>query len=138
MIFMAADNNLEAATSLDINEIEKYGSTDQINFVAQIDRNGSYSNNSELKWAGARRFFITKDKEPDKMSSEMVEDLGDVDMADPTALTDFVEWVKENYPARRYALILWNHGTGWKEFKSIIRTGFKILSTATRIRFSSR
>jgi len=30
------------------------------------------------------------------------------------------------------------HGTGWKEFKSIIRTGFKILWTATRIRFSSR
>lgn len=117
MIFMAADNNLEAATSLDINEIEKYGSTEQINFVAQIDRNGGYSNNSELKWAGARRFFITKDKEADKMNSQMIEDLGNVDMADPGALTDFVEWARENYPARRYALILWNHGTGWKEIQ---------------------
>ncbi|PKL48015.1 MAG: hypothetical protein CVV42_11060 [Candidatus Riflebacteria bacterium HGW-Riflebacteria-2] len=117
MIFMAADNNLEAATSLDINEIEKYGSSDHLNFVAQIDRNGGYSNNSELKWSGARRFYITKDKEPDKMNSQMVKDLGNVDMADPLALTDFVEWVKENYPARRYALILWNHGTGWKEIQ---------------------
>lgn len=115
MVFMAADNNLEAATSLDINELEQYGSTDQVNFVAQIDRSGKYSNNSELKWAGARRFYITKDDNPDKMSSPMLEDLGDVDMADTLALTDFVGWAKEKYPARRYALVLWNHGTGWKE-----------------------
>ncbi|HAE40083.1 MAG TPA: hypothetical protein DCG57_15850, partial [Candidatus Riflebacteria bacterium] len=117
MVFMAADNNLEAATAYDINELEKFGSTEQVNFVAQIDRNGSYSNNSELKWSGARRFYVTKDNEPDKMTSQMIEDLGDVDMADPIALTDFVGWVKENYPARRYALILWNHGTGWKEIQ---------------------
>ncbi|PKL44398.1 MAG: hypothetical protein CVV41_07105 [Candidatus Riflebacteria bacterium HGW-Riflebacteria-1] len=117
MVFMAADNNLEAATAYDINELEKFGSTEQVNFVAQIDRNGNYSNNSELKWSGARRFYVTKDNEPDKMTSKMIEDLGDVDMADPIALTDFVGWVKENYPARRYALILWNHGTGWKEIQ---------------------
>ncbi|MDD2998324.1 MAG: clostripain-related cysteine peptidase [Candidatus Riflebacteria bacterium] len=117
MIFMAADNNLEAVTSLDINEIEQYGSTDQVNFVAQIDRNGSFSQDSELKWSGARRFYITRDKKPDKMTSPMLENLGNVDMADPLALADFVSWAKENYPARKYALILWNHGTGWKEIQ---------------------
>lgn len=117
MIFMAADNNLEAATSVDINEIEQYGSTDKVNFVAQIDRNGGFSNNSELKWSGAKRFYIVKDKTPEKMSSPALEDLGDVDMADPSALTDFVSWAKENYPAKKYALILWNHGTGWKEIQ---------------------
>lgn len=115
MIFMAADNNLEAATSVDINELEQYGSTDQVNFVAQIDRNGSYSQNSELKWSGARRFYVTKDNKPNTMTSKMLMDLGDVDMADPKALVDFVAWAKKNYPAKRYALILWNHGTGWKE-----------------------
>lgn len=120
MIFMAADNNLEAATSVDVNEIERFGSTDKVNFVAQIDRNGNYSQNSELKWSGARRFYIIKDNKADVMTSPMIEDLGDVDMADPSALTDFVSWAKENYPARRYALILWNHGTGWKEIQPSI------------------
>jgi len=120
MIFMAADNNLEAATSVDINEIEQYGSTDKVNFLAQIDRNGGYSNNSELKWSGARRFYITKDKTPEKMTSKSLQELGDVDMADPLALTDFVMWAKENYPAKKYALILWNHGTGWKEIQPSI------------------
>ncbi|GAB4271244.1 MAG: hypothetical protein Kow0029_08720 [Candidatus Rifleibacteriota bacterium] len=117
MIFMAADNNLESGTSLDINELEKYGSTDKVAFVAQIDRNGNYSNESELKWSGTRRFFVTKDNQPEKMTSKMVEDLGEIDMSTPEALTDFVTWAKENYPAKRYALILWNHGTGWKEIQ---------------------
>ena len=115
MLFMAADNNLEAATSLDINELEKYGSTDQVNFVAQIDRNGKYSKDSELKWSGARRFYIKKDNSPKKMTSPAVETLGDIDMADPKSLTDFVKWAVTNYPAKKYCLILWNHGTGWKE-----------------------
>lgn len=115
MLFMAADNNLEAATSLDINELEKYGSTDQVNFVAQIDRNGNYSQDSELKWTGARRFYIINDKNTKKMSSPAVQKLGDVDMAAPETLLDFVRWSVKNYPAKKYALILWNHGTGWKE-----------------------
>ncbi len=115
MLFMAADNNLEAATSIDINELEKYGSTDQVNFVAQIDRNGKYAHDSELKWTGAKRFYIIKDKSTKKMTSPAVKSLGDVDMASPETLIDFVEWCVENYPAKKYALILWNHGTGWKE-----------------------
>ncbi len=117
MIFMAADNNLEGATSLDINELEQFGSTDKVNFVAQIDRNGNYSQNSELKWSGARRFYIVKDNKPKKMTSPHLQDLGNVDMADPAALKDFVNWAKTSYPAKKYALILWNHGTGWKEIQ---------------------
>ena len=27
----------------------------------------------------------------------------------------FVKWAADNYPADRYALILWNHGSGWWE-----------------------
>jgi hypothetical protein len=120
MLFMAADNNLESGTSLDINELEKFGSNEKIAYIAQIDRNGNFSNDSELKWSGTRRFYVTRDKNPKKMSSKMVEDLGEVDMSSPEALTDFVRWAHENYPAKKYALILWNHGTGWKEIQPSI------------------
>ena len=123
MLFMAADNNLEAATSLDINELEKYGSTDQVNFVAQIDRNGNYDHDSELKWKGAKRFYIVKDNTTKKMTSPAVKNLGNVDMAAPETLLDFVEWTVKNYPAKKYALILWNHGTGWKEINPSIMEG---------------
>jgi hypothetical protein len=33
-------------------------------------------------------------------------------MADPETLADFIRWSKENYPARKYMLVLWDHGGG--------------------------
>jgi hypothetical protein len=34
-------------------------------------------------------------------------------MGDYHNLVAFGRWAKERYPARRYMLIVWNHGTGW-------------------------
>ena len=33
-------------------------------------------------------------------------------MARPQELADFLQWAKENYPADRYMLVLWDHGGG--------------------------
>jgi len=33
-------------------------------------------------------------------------------MADPETLTDFIRWGAENYPAKKYALVMWGHGQG--------------------------
>src|SRR5262249_4318023 len=38
--------------------------------------------------------------------------LGLRDMGDPNALADFIAWSVANYPADRYALVLWDHGGG--------------------------
>jgi hypothetical protein len=42
-------------------------------------------------------------------------DIGNVDMGSRAALTDFIQWATSTYPARHYALILWDHGAGWKD-----------------------
>ena len=34
-------------------------------------------------------------------------------MSEPQSLTDFIIWAKENYPADRYMLVLWDHGGGF-------------------------
>ncbi|MBU1107805.1 MAG: hypothetical protein KKB51_14120 [Candidatus Riflebacteria bacterium] len=117
MIYMAADNDLENSAIEDINELETCGSTDKVNFVVQIDRNGKYSHNSLYKWSGTRRYYITKDTDAKKISSRMIRDLGEINTADPLELVDFVYWAKSNYPAKRYALILWSHGSGWKKIQ---------------------
>ena len=36
-------------------------------------------------------------------------------MGDPAELLRFVHWAVKNYPARRYALVIWNHGHGWEK-----------------------
>ncbi|HEY9071160.1 MAG TPA: clostripain-related cysteine peptidase [Candidatus Ozemobacteraceae bacterium] len=117
MVFMAADNNLEAGGEFDMNEMETIGSTDRVNIVVQLDRSGRYSQDSDMKWSGCRRYLIKKDSQPKKVTSPMIQDLGQIDMAAPATLLNFVDWASRTYPARRYALILWNHGTGWKEIQ---------------------
>lgn len=117
LVFMAADNNLEAGSELDLNEMETVGSNENLNIVVQLDRNGKYSQESEMKWSGCRRYFIKKDAQPKKVTSPMLEDLGPIDTATPESLLGFVKWAQQRFPAKRYALILWNHGTGWKEIQ---------------------
>ncbi len=38
--------------------------------------------------------------------------LGQLDMLEADTLTDFINYSKENYPADRYSLIMWDHGGG--------------------------
>jgi len=35
-----------------------------------------------------------------------------LDMGDPTTLSNFIQWVRTNYPAQHYALFISDHGTG--------------------------
>jgi hypothetical protein len=30
-------------------------------------------------------------------------------------MVDYVKWAKENYPAQKYVLVVWNHGSGWSK-----------------------
>lgn len=117
MIYIAADNNLEGGAEIDLMQLEQVGSTDEVNFVVQVDRSGDYSQNTILQWSGAKRYYITKSTDPSTVTSEPVERLGDVNMACSETLIDFVRWASANYPANRYAFIFWNHGTGWKEVR---------------------
>jgi len=44
----------------------------------------------------------------------LLEDLGEVDMADYLTLKNFIEYGKQNYPAEKYLLWIVNHGGAWK------------------------
>ncbi len=43
-----------------------------------------------------------------------VAELGEVDMGDPQALVDFIEWAVTDYPAEHYMLVIGSHGGGWR------------------------
>ena len=43
---------------------------------------------------------------------ELMETLPLQSMADPGTLTDFIRWGKQTCPAKKYALVLWDHGDG--------------------------
>jgi len=43
---------------------------------------------------------------------ELEQELPLQSMAAPQTLSDFIRWSAENYPAEKYMLVLWDHGTG--------------------------
>jgi len=114
MVFINGKNDLEPYAIKDMNEMEKIGSTDKMNVVTQTGRIDGYDD-SEGDWTGVRRYYITKDASETKLSSKMVQDLGKLDMGDYKTLAEFGKWAKANYPAKKYMLIVWNHGSGWEK-----------------------
>ncbi|HNW45138.1 MAG TPA: clostripain-related cysteine peptidase [Elusimicrobiales bacterium] len=114
MVFINGKNNLEPYALKDMNEMELAGSTDKINIVTETGRIDGYDD-SEGDWKGTRRYLITKDADTEKLSSKMVQDLGKTDMGDYKSVAAFGLWAKKNYPAKKYMLIVWNHGSGWEK-----------------------
>lgn len=41
-----------------------------------------------------------------------IDSLGERNMAEPSTLSDFIDYVYEDYPAENYGLVLWDHGGG--------------------------
>lgn len=113
LIYMAADNNLEEYGIADINELETVGRTDQSAILVQIDRRAG-GDESNGGWTSTRRYRVTRDSAHSTIGSELLADLGELNMADPATLSEFIHWGVENYPAEHYLLVLWDHGRGWQ------------------------
>ena len=122
MVYLAADNNLEEAGLIDLNEMEAVGSSDQVNILVELDRAHGYTS-ADGDWTGARRYRVEQDSSPDRITSPIAVDLGEVDSGAPETFIDFIRWGVENYPAQRYAFIIWNHGWSWTMAPSGARKG---------------
>lgn len=110
MVYMAADNNLESQGIADFLEMAQAGSNSNVNILVQFDRASGYDT-TYGDWTTAKRFRIRSGMTP--VSGNALQDLGEVDMGNQAVLEDFITWGKSNYPAQKYALVIWNHGGGW-------------------------
>jgi hypothetical protein len=99
MVYMAGNNNLSQAAGDDLEEMSKIGSSEDVRACAFVKQEGGT----------ARRLIVGKGGD-----HEIDEDLGDIDSGDPQTVMDFVRWAAEKAPAERRALVLWNHGGGWR------------------------
>ena len=103
LVYMAGDNNLDGAALRDIAEMAKAGSTNDVHILVQLDR---------LEDRMTRRFRISRGG---GFKKDCIETFNESNTGDPQTLFGCCQWALEKYPADRYALILWNHGSGWWE-----------------------
>jgi hypothetical protein len=124
MIYMDGDNNLEEDALIDFMEMARVGSTDKVNIVVQLDRIGKYVPKTDKRytyWTETLRFRVTKRMKPSPESAFKEPKIGEANMGAGNTLEEFVSWTKSTFPAKRYALIIWDHGQGWRG----ARTGFR-------------
>ncbi|MCK5584233.1 MAG: hypothetical protein KAI33_10590 [Elusimicrobiales bacterium] len=109
MAYINGKNDLSEYGEQDVNEMETVGSTSKMNIVVEL---GTAHQKTE-------RFLVIKDDYPTLVTSHPLEIMDKNDMGDWKHLVDFVSWSKEKFPAKRYMLIIWNHGNGWTTSKGI-------------------
>ncbi len=112
MVFVNAKNNLEKYGLKDVNEMETAGSDNNLNIVVELGRIKGYDS-SDGNWTGSKRYLVTPDNNMSKITSQVQMEIPKSDMGDWNHLVDFVKWSKDTYPAKKYLLIVWNHGSGW-------------------------
>lgn len=104
IVYIAADNDLRGFAARNIKQMAEVGSNNHLNILVQLDIR--ITGNKKI----TRRYYIENNKifhvnAEDPTSQKM-------DSGDPQTLVSCCRWAVENYPANKYALILWNHGTG--------------------------
>lgn len=104
MVFLNGNNDLDKYGAININQMETSGSDANRNIVVQW---------ASLAGKSAKRLYIQKDNDQSKVTSPVVEELGAVDMGNKQNLLDFIDWSARNYPAKKYFVVVWNHGGGW-------------------------
>lgn len=134
LVFLNAANNLEAVGIEDLNEMEKVGSSRQVNVVVELARYYSKLKSPPVSSAyfanplaerkpvfyygldnepGVSRYYVLKDDDDVRIRSVLKFKGPKTDAGRPESLVDFARWTIEHYPAEHYALVIWNHGAGW-------------------------
>jgi hypothetical protein len=97
LVYIAADNDLAQWADSDLVEMELIGSNQNVSVVVQIDK----------PYIGAKRMLVNQG------SSYVIQELGIIDMCAWETLYDFLAWGISSFPADKYLVILWDHGSGW-------------------------
>jgi len=139
MAYMNARNNLEAEGLRNVNQMELVGSTDRINILAYLGRtNGQQGDtHADGNWVGAKLYYIKRDFNPanipadrrDQVYKQALSHISSpatlqpdhINMGNYKRLIEFVRYVKKHYPAKHYALIIWNHGSGIMDPKRVYK-----------------
>lgn len=98
LVYVQANNNLADYAEKNFSDMASIGSSDKLNILVEWH---------QPKKQGAWRYKIDKNKMTfDACVSP------ESDGNDPQDLVNAMQWAVSQYPAKKYSLVLWNHGIG--------------------------
>lgn len=132
MVFLNAANDLDQFSDLNVNQMETVANNPEVRFVLQWKRVQSLGFGAP--WSGTRRYLVTHDPDASNQTwtgvkSQLIQDMGPgIDMGSAQTLRQFINWCQTFFPAERYVLVMWNHGSGWRRPDDADRGGYRGVS----------
>ena len=116
LVFINGVNDLGILgfANTDINEMEAVGSSDKMDVVVEYGILGIddiYGRNLQFP-RGSKTIHIMKDADASKITSPVIFESNETDMGSEASLVRFVKRGIRDFPAKKTAVILWNHGAG--------------------------
>lgn len=127
LIYANGNNDLDPEISKSLLDIERIGAGTNTNVIVQLAR-APYKLIKSMRpnllgptdidgdWSGVRRYLVKENSNISQnrdFKSVLLDDLGNVNMADPTTLKDFISWGYKEFPSKHLMLILIGHGAGF-------------------------
>ncbi len=117
--YMDSDNNLDSWAEKDVQELMKVGSTRDVNVLLFWD----------TSTGPGRMYKVGKNSLVDITQFEY--DRVEPNMGDSKTLRSFVSYIFKEFPAKKYALVLWDHGDDFRGLMfdyHVPDVGFDLLS----------
>jgi len=115
MVYLDGDNKLETRAIDIFLRLASVGSSSEVNIIVQMDRINGYDARYE-NWTDCKRFHVVRGLTP--ILANATENLGEVNMADPNTLKNFINWGMFEYPADNFCIVLFDHGSGSVKFSN--------------------
>lgn len=118
LVYMNGDNDLEYFALQDFIEMVNVPGNPKLNVLVQLDRaeDGASPGYSSDDLGPAGNFTSAKRFRVNSQDTEILDDLGEVNMGSADTLADFVEWGVKEGNTGHYGLVFWDHGGGWDLF----------------------
>jgi hypothetical protein len=103
LVYLNGDNNLNYYGDKDVKEMAGVGSSDKVNIVVLRDFG---------KKQTSKILYVTTGT-----TTAVYDFKKNVDTGDYQTLINFFKFATENYPAKKYAVVVWDHGNGWMDLE---------------------
>lgn len=128
MMYGVGGGNLDLYMLYNLNQVQGYGYSEKVNFTAQVKFSANEQTGEGMD--GTRLMAMT----PEGMSNERVAGQ-EFRMDDPQNLADFITGSRERFPAKKYVLVLWNHGMEFSLYDQPVNESYEAADSTRALLF---
>ncbi len=114
LVYLDGDNDIEWYANVTLNDLEARFPDRGVEIVVLFDRAKGYDEKVG-NWTDTRAFRVRRGSSADTFESELIANLGELNMGSADTLAAFISAGLRTFPARRICLMLWDHGSGWSD-----------------------